>query len=146
VLDLQSGVHLYEKELVRTIRGKNEFHGPGAHVPARPGRSDRGGRHGGTGGVVEKDGWGFFDDLLVAALQAAFPFSEAADAAVGIGKDLHLNMPGAGHEAFNEERAVPEGAYRLAASPGDGRGEIGGIRYLPHALPAASGGGLQHDW
>jgi hypothetical protein len=45
---LQARVHLHEEELVRTVRGDDELHGAGAHVPDAARRLACGGPDAGT--------------------------------------------------------------------------------------------------
>ena len=62
----------------------------------------------GAGRRVEQRRRRFFDDLLVAALQAAFALAEMDDVAVAVGEDLHLDVPGPQDEPLEEQRVVAE--------------------------------------
>ncbi len=55
----------------------------------------------------------------MAALQAALAFAEVDDGAVGVGEDLHLDVPGPVDEPFEEQGVVAEGRGRLSAGGGE---------------------------
>ncbi len=85
------------------------------------------------------------DHLLVAALDRAVAHADRPGGAVAVGDQLHLDVPGAGHQALEEDRAVAERAQCLVAGALVGVLEVGGGRHHPDAAAAASGGRLEHQ-
>ena len=112
VLDLQPGVELEEVELPVA---DEELGGAGAEVAHRA--RDRCRRREQPGAQRLRHRWGrrLLDDLLVPPLHRAVAFGQRPDRAVGIGEDLHLDVPGAGQQRLAEQRAVAEGRLGLAA-------------------------------
>ncbi len=94
---------------------------------------------------VEQWGRRFFDDLLMASLQAAFTLTEVDDVAVTVGEDLHLDVPGPQHESLEEQRVVAERGGRLAAGTGQRGRQILGALDQTHALAAATCGRFDQD-
>ena len=82
MLHLQTGVHLHEVELVRTVRRNDELHGAGTDVVDATGGVASGRTDPGAGLGVQQRRGRLLDDLLVAALQAALPLTEVQHAAV----------------------------------------------------------------
>jgi hypothetical protein len=79
--------------------------------------------HGGVGDalarrLVEQGRGRFLDDLLVAALRGAFALPEMHDVAVPVAEDLHLDVPRALDEAFQDDALVAEGLQGLALRRG----------------------------
>jgi hypothetical protein len=62
---------------------------------------------------VEKGGWRFFDDLLVAPLDGAFPLAEMDDVAVGVRQHLDLDVSRLLYELLDEHPVVAERGARL---------------------------------
>ena len=85
-----------------------------------------------------------FDNLLVAALDRAFPFAQVNDIAVAVGHDLDFDMAGFFDELFDENPVIAETGFGFV----DGRGKsFAGLFVIigdAHALAAAAGGRLQH--
>lgn len=90
-------------------------------------------------------GRGLLDDLLVPALNRAFPFPDGPHRAVRVGHDLHLDVVPGGQVALAEHGRVAERGLRLAAGRLHFAGQGGQFAHHPHPAPAATGGGLdQH--
>jgi hypothetical protein len=108
VFHLESSVHLHEEEVVGLVGGDDELDGAGTGVVDAA--SGVAGSLADTRPGLRVEQWGrrFFDDLLMASLQAAFTLTEVDDVAVPVGEDLHLDVPGPQHESFEEEGVVTE--------------------------------------
>jgi len=152
VLDLQPRVHLHEEELLRPGRLDDELHGAGAAVvdAARGlagGGTDRGagGRALRPGKILEQGGGRLLDHLLVPALQRALAFAEVHDVSVRIGEDLHLDVPGGGEVALQEQRIVAEARRGLAPGGRERVGEMNRVLDHVHALAAATRRGLDEQ-
>ena len=142
VFDLQTGVHLHEEELVGTVGADDELDGAGSDV-AHGLRGLAGGlADAGSGRLVEQCRGRLFDDLLVAPLQRALTLAEVDDVAVGVGHDLDLDVARGGHESFEEESVVAEGARGLTAGRLQRFGQLLGLEHRVHAFASASGGGF----
>ncbi|MNX99952.1 hypothetical protein D3C86_1324300 [compost metagenome] len=139
VLDLQAGVHLDEEELAVFPQ---ELDGADAQVAdGGDGLVDRLadllatlGRQGGRGG--------FFQHLLVAALQRAVAFAQVDDVAVAVGDDLDLDVARLLEVALHIDGAVAEGGLGLGLGRLHGLDQIVGGQGDLHAATAAAGGGL----
>ena len=140
VFDLKAGVHLHEEELVGPVGGHDELNGARPEVIHAPCGIASRGADPRTGGLIKQRRGRLLDDLLVAALQAALPLAEVQHGAMGVGEHLDLDMPGAQHESFQEERVVPEGRRSLAAGTGQCGRQFRGFLDPAHALTATTGG------
>ena len=116
VLDLQPGVDLEERQ--QPLAGLvKELHRPGVDVPGGPDQ---------FGGVraeqllllgVQHGRGGLLDDLLVAPLHAAVPDAQRPHGALGVGDNLHLDVPAAADRPLEEDRRVAGRLRRLRAGP-----------------------------
>ncbi len=82
------------------------------------------------------------DDLLVAALDGAFPLTEVDDGPVGVADDLHLDVPAPLDVRLGENRPVSEGARRLPRRRLHRLGQLGRVAHHPHATPPTACCGL----
>ena len=142
VFDLQARVHLDEKEFSLFIE---KFDGACADIVDLGHRIGANlanpcpflGADGGAGG--------FFQYLLVAALQRTVALAQMHRAALAVTKHLHFDMARGGQVLFDIDFVIAErglgfrargheGALHLACVPGDF-----------HAAPATTGGGLDDD-
>ncbi len=64
---------------------------------------------------------------------------------MAVGDQLHLDVPGSGHQALEEHRAIAEGAQRLVAGALVGVLEIGCRGDHPDPAATTAGGRLQHQ-
>jgi len=142
MLHLQAGVHLQEVEVAP---GVHELHCTGAGIAYGLGRFDRNGSHLLSQILAHHRGGRFLNQLLVAALDGAFPVRDIDGLAVIVGQDLKLDVPGLGEILLNVDGVVSKGA------PGHGlRGGEGGhqllfaLNYL-HAYAAPSCRRLEDD-
>jgi hypothetical protein len=117
VFDLQPRVHFHEPDAVgaQALAGVgNEFHRARADIVHSSRRPHRRRAQGIARGGVHAGGGGFLDHLLVAALQAAIAFEEVDDVAMGVAKDLHLDMARMGDIAFEQDMGLAKRLLRLA--------------------------------
>jgi hypothetical protein len=145
VLDLQARVHLHEEELVRRLRGHDEFDGTGADIAARPCGLDGRSAHPFAGRLVQQHRRRLLDDLLVTTLKAALALTEVDHVAVRVRQHLNLDMPRRGDEPFHEQRVVAERTLRLAARRLDRVGQLCRVGDQPHPLTTATGGRLEQQ-
>src|SRR5690606_21456919 len=113
VLDLQTRIHFKEIEVPVTI--DDEFHRSCRKISNGFCQSDSLLAHGFAGGFIQEWRGGFFDDLLVAALNRTFTFAQIDDVAVLVAQNLNFDMAWLGDEFFNEYAVVAEGGFRLIA-------------------------------
>ncbi len=122
------------------LSGDDELDGARTRVVDAAGGVACGGSDAGPGGRIQQRRRRLFDDLLVAALQAALTLAEVDDVAVAVGEHLHLDVPGHQHEPLEEQRVVAERRGRFAARGDEGSREVGGSLDHAHALAAPTGG------
>ena len=143
MLHLQPGVHLHEVEAALFVQ--QEFQRARALVAY--GLHGRHGRraHGLAQGHVHRGRGRFLDQLLVPALHRAVALAQVHRVAMAVGKDLDLDVPRALQRPLQDDGGVTEGVQRFALRAAQRGGE--GVRGLhaPHAAPAATGRGLDHD-
>ena len=142
VFHLQAGVHLKEIEIAIPIH--DEFHRAGGRVANCLGQRCRLIAHGLAGGLIEERAGRFFDYLLVAALDRAFPLVEVDGIAVTITEHLNFDVTGLRHELLNENAIVAEGVCRLILGRLKALARFLIIPRDPHPLAAATGRGLDH--
>ena len=142
VFDLEAGVHFHEVEAVAL---HDEFDGACADIADRAGGGDGGFAHGGARGLGQAGGWGFLDDLLVAALDRAVALEEADGVAVRVGEDLDFDVARAAEIAFDQHAVVAEGGQRFAFGGEDGGEQVGGVFDDAHALAASAGRSFDED-
>ena len=85
------------------------------------------------------------DDLLMAALHGAVALVQVADAAVGVGEDLHLDVASPADIALQEDGAVSEGGLRFLLRLFDLSGQILAAVHDPQPPAAAAEGRLDHQ-
>ena len=73
---------------------------------------------------VERRGRGFFDDLLVAALDRTLPLEEMDDVALPVPDYLHLHVAWVFEQLLEEHRPVSEGSLGLPTRPPYGLDEV----------------------
>mmetsp|Transcript_17481 Transcript_17481/g.52412 ORF Transcript_17481/g.52412 Transcript_17481/m.52412 type:complete len:444 (+) Transcript_17481:350-1681(+) len=142
VLYLDTGVHLHE---VEALFLPQELDGAHAPVPNGNGcvhcriahRLPHLGGEGGRGGL--------FQQLLVAALDAAVALAQVDGVAELVGQHLELNVARVLHVSLQIHRPVAEGRLRLLAGfPHQGQ-ELLLLSGQPHATPSAASCGFDHD-
>src|SRR4029077_5401625 len=116
---------------------------PGVHVVDRARRRDGGLPHAAPQVLVEHDGRGLLDELLVAPLDRALPLAELPDVAARVAEDLELDVPGLLEALLEVHLRVPEGLSRRGAPRLVSPGEAARVAGDPHAAPAAPGRGLE---
>ena len=142
VLHLQAGIHFQEIEVAFLV--DDELHGARRAVVHRPGQGHRLLAHGLAGFFVQQRGGGFFEHLLVAALDRAFALAQVDDVAVLVGQHLDLDVPRFLDVLLGEDAAVAEGRDGLVGGPLEPVPALGVVVHHAHALAAAAGGGLEH--
>jgi len=143
VFHLNAGVHLHEVEVAILI--DEEFDGAYAFVV--DGRT--GGNCGGAHFFAQLGGheWGraFFDQFLVAALDAAIPFGEVDDFSALVAGDLELDVAGLFDEFFNVDAIVSESGFGFLAGHVPLVFELFFFPDDAHTAAAAAGGGFEDD-
>ena len=136
VLHLEAGVDL--KEGNGAVLAHQELTGAGTEVAGL--------LQDGLGGfvqplvllVAEERRRGFFDELLVAALQRAVAGGDHHDVAVGVGEALGFDVPGCVQEALDEAFAATEGCSGLTDGGFEEFGDfLAGAGHLDAAAAAA---------
>ena len=138
VLDLQPRVHLEEEEPALVVG--EELDRAGAGVVDRLRGRARGveQRLAHPVDAFDERRRRLFDDLLVPALDRAFPLADGPHGAVLVGEDLHLDVPSGGEVGLAEHGAVAERRSRFGAGELDlarQRSEVGDDA---HATSAAA--------
>jgi hypothetical protein len=145
VFHLETGVHLQEIEIFVLV--DQELNGAGVDVTDGGGGFAGHGPHAPAQVVVVVDEWRrrLLEQFLVAALERAFALAQRDDAAELIGQKLNFDMPGAGNELLQVDRAIAKGGLRLAPGSGQQGGQLAGGVDLAHALAAAAGRSLDQQ-
>jgi hypothetical protein len=82
---------------------------------------------------------------LVTALDRTLALAEGDDAAVRIGENLDLDMPGLLQIFFEIQARVTKGVHGFRGGVAIGGGELGGARDQAHTFAAAASDGFEHD-
>ena len=147
MLHLQTGVHLHEVEPVRPkpVGGINdELNGARAFVPNRLGSTYGSLPHRGTHLRGHSRRGGFFNHLLVAALERAITFKQMHHICA-VTKHLHLDMARCVDVLFYENSGVAKRRCGLPLCAGQRIGKILGPVHAPHPLATATSHGFdQH--
>ena len=145
VFHLQAGVHFHKEELVRGGIGDQELHGAGTGVVHGPGGVAGCLTDPFPGGGIQQHRGCFLDHLLVPALQGTFPLPQVDHVSVGIRENLHLDVPGRGHQPFQEQGVVPERGGSHPPGCLQGRRQVFAPLHGLHAFAAAPGGGFDQE-
>lgn len=78
------------------------------------------------------------------ALHRAISFAQVNTVTLRVGKHLHLDMARI-QQGFSINNSPWPKADTASERALQGSGQLGGLRYLPHAAPAAARHGLDHD-
>src|SRR5581483_9748666 len=89
--------------------------------------------------------WRLLDELLVPALNGAVTFAEVNDVTVLVPEDLELDVARPVEVFFDVHIGVVERGERLRARRRERLRELVRIAGDAHALPSATGGGLDDD-
>mmetsp|Transcript_13549 Transcript_13549/g.42648 ORF Transcript_13549/g.42648 Transcript_13549/m.42648 type:complete len:303 (-) Transcript_13549:34-942(-) len=144
MLHLQASVHL--DEVVLTRGGvKKELDRASILVAGGLGEADCVSQNCLADGLVQRDGRRDLDNLLVTSLHRAVTLKEVHNVALGVGKDLHLNVAGLGHVLLHKEVAVAKGSKRLRVCSGEARFQVVFGVDDAHASSSAAVGGLEHE-
>ena len=108
-----------------------EPHGVGAHPVAQLGRQVRRRRD--------------LDHLLVPPLDRAVTLEEVDHVALGVGEDLHLDVPRLRDRLLDEHGRVAEGALALAHADLDRLAQVGRVVHPAHAAAATAGDRLHEQ-
>ena len=142
MLHLQAGVHFEEKEAA--VLAGDELNGASAVVLNSHGQGHSLVAHGFAGGLVQQGAGGFFDDLLVAPLDRAFPLEEVDDMAVFIAQHLNFDVAGAFDEFLDEDAVVAETGLGLGLHGREALLDVLAVPGDADTLAAAAGRRLQH--
>ena len=113
-----------------------------ADVADRAREADRGVAQLRAQGRVETGRRRFLEHLLVAALHRAVTLTQRQHRAVGVGKQLNLDVPWPFEVALEVDAVVAEGRLRLALRCSDRVGELARRAHDAHPAPAAARRGL----
>ena len=139
---LQAGVHLDEEELAVFPQ---EFDGAGAAIFQLGNRFTHHFAHARPLGGVERRRRGFFQHLLVAALQRTIAFAQMDGAAMAIAEHLEFDVARLGKILLDINGIVAKGGLGFGFGLAHQRGQAGGIVDHLHATAAAARSSLhQH--
>ena len=136
MLHLKPGVHLEEVEALLFV--DQELHGSRAGVIHGPGRFDRGPAHRLAGLLADEGRGGLLDDLLVAALDGAFPLEQVNHVTVVVGQHLNLHVPGLRDVTLGVDGVVAKSGAGQGPGPVERRGQLPFLQDHPHSLAAAA--------
>ena len=143
VLDLDASIDLAEGDRARVVGVDEEFPGAQAAVADCSGHLHRGVTHR-LAGIGRERGRGCdLHDLLVLALQRAFPLAQMGNR-LAVPDDLDLDVAGALDQLLHVEIAIAERGGSLAGAALIGGLELVRRAHHAHAAPAAPGQGLDH--
>jgi hypothetical protein len=147
VLHLDPGVHLDEHVLAGALALglDQELHGAGAGVVDGLGELHRVAAERLAQLVTDVRGGRDLDDLLVPPLDGAVALVQVQRRALGVGEDLHLDVPGPAHRLLDERSRVAERALGLAHGRGHQLAQLRRVVDPPHAPPATTRDGLDED-
>ena len=131
MFDLDTRVDFHERE--RTVRGHEELHGSGTHVPDF--RADRHGRILKPLRDAPEQEWrrGLLDKLLVAPLERAVPSADGDDPAIRVAEHLNFDVTRMVEEPFDETLPVAERGFGLVDGGFEGGFDIGEVAHDFHA-------------
>src|SRR5207249_8911926 len=89
--------------------------------------------------LVQRRGGSDFDELLEAALDAAFPLPEMRDAAVAVAEDLHFHVTGAGEKFLHVDLGTAERGACLGLAALEGSLQFIHRQHRTRAATAAAG-------
>ena len=144
MLHLQPGVHLHEVEAPILVAAllDDEFHRAGAHVTDGLRRRYRRRAHLGATLRRHARGGGFFQHLLVAALDGAVALEEVDRTAQAVAEHLDLDVARARDVALYQHMVITKAGLGLALAAGQRGGEVFRALHAPHALATTAGAGL----
>ncbi len=137
MLDLEPGVHLQERD--RAIGPDQVLDGARSLVSRSPSECHRPVEKGLSELVAEVGCGGFLDDLLIATLDRAVPFTQMDHVAVGVTDDLHLHVTSVLDERLDEDRSVTEGALGFTGGSGHGIAQCADVHDGSHPASATAG-------
>ena len=136
VLDLDAPVQLEEEELAPF---EHELGRARADVADRTCEAQCGVAQFPAQARVESRRRRFLEHLLVAALHGAVALAQRQYRAVGVGEQLHLDVPGPLEVPLEIDAVVAEGRLRLSLRRLDRGSELAGRAHDAHAASAAAG-------
>ena len=143
VLDLKARVGFDKREIALVVCVDEELERGKAAIANGGGDADGGGGEARSGLGAEERAGRPFDDFLVAALEAALALAEMGDG-VAVADDLHLDVPGAGEQAFDDDCRVAKGRGGFGLAAGVCLFDLIGVGHDAHAASTAAGDGLDH--
>src|SRR5829696_3987070 len=140
MLDLETGVHLQEKE--RAVLARHELHGSGGVIAHRLREGDRLLAHFPARRLVQEGRRRLLDHLLVPALDGALTLAEIDTVAVLVAEHLNLDVARLGDKLLDEDPVVAEGARGLRLRSRKALRDLSRRIRDAHALAPASRGRL----
>ena len=142
MLHLQTGVHFEEVE--GFVLTDHEFNRTGRLVLHGLGQSNGLLTHGFTGSRVDEGRWGFFDDLLVTALNRAITFVQVDHVAVGVTQHLDFDVARFFDKFFDEDAVIAEGVLGFVLTRGKTFVGFFVVERNTQTFTATAGRGLDH--
>ena len=94
---------------------------------------------------TERRAGSYFNELLVATLQAAFPFPDMADLAGAVADHLYFDVPCLFDQALHVKPIVTEGCHGFPGTGGISRFNVIAGADNTHTTTATTGNGLDDD-
>ena len=135
-LKARIGLDKGKPRAMRALRHK-ELEGAKAAIPGLARHQQRGIDDHGARCTVKERAWRDLDQLLVAALDGAFPLAQMRDFGA-VADHLHLDMARARQQFLGIDRAIAERALRLGPAGSNRPGNFAGLAHDAHAAPAAT--------
>ena len=145
VLDLNAGIHLNEVGLV-LVQIIEELDGSGVLIPDFLGEFDRILTHLVNELLGEPKAGGYFDDLLMSALNGTIAFVQMNDVAMSVCQNLNLNVLGLWDELLEENGRITESTIGFALGLIQKRLQLAGLLDNTHASPSTAKRSLDDEW
>ena len=142
MFNLQTGIHLQKIKILAST--DNKLHCSGRTVVNCTRKCHRLGAHRGPCFRRNERARGFFDYLLMAALDRTFAFADIDNIAVLVCHQLNFDMARLNHKFLDENARISKGCLRLAHGGAHAICQIGRGFDHPHALAAATRRRLDH--
>jgi hypothetical protein len=143
MFDLNPSVHLQEKEFSRW--SKKEFNRPGSDVIDGFCCSNRCLPHSFSQLVGHGGSRRFFEHLLMATLNAAFPFTKVYGPTVSVRQHLDLNVFRARKQALNVDSAIAERSHGFSSCTSRCLFELAWFVNSAHAFSSSAAGGFEQE-
>ena len=142
MLDLQAGVHLQKVKVL--VLADDKFDRAGALVLDGLGQLHCLFTHGAAGFVADERAGGFFNHLLVPALDGAFALVQVNHVAEAVSQHLDFNVARLLHKLFNEDAVVAKAVHGLVLAGRETFERFLVVERHAQALAAAASAGFDH--